>query len=170
MVPPGCSRALGRRFRKVIELEPGGTHELPHLGLQVTAVAARHRVGGGRPALGFVVRGDGPTVYASGDTGYFAGFAEIGARFHPDVALLPISSYRPRSLRRGHLSPLDAIYAFEDLGAQLLVPIHHGDFALGYEPLGEPAAWLRELERARRLEGRVAWLEPGQSCVARRAE
>ena len=34
------------------------------------------------------------------------------------------------------MSPLDALYAFEDLRARLLVPIHHGAFALSYEQLG----------------------------------
>jgi L-ascorbate metabolism protein UlaG (beta-lactamase superfamily) len=93
---------------------------------------------------------------------------EVGSRFRPDVALLPISGYRPLTLRRDHLSPLDAIFAFEDLGAQLLVPIHHGAFALGYEPPTEPLIWLRSLASQRKLEERIAWLEPGESCVARR--
>ena len=35
------------------------------------------------------------------------------------------------------MSPLDALYAFEDLRARLLVPIHHGAFALSYERLDE---------------------------------
>jgi len=139
-------------------------------GLDITAVAAQHRVGfaGHGRALGYIVRGDGPTVYYAGESGYFAGFMEVGARFRPDVALLPISGYRPLALRKDHLSPLDAIYAFEDLGAQLMVPIHHGAFALGYEPPAEPLIWLRSLASQQKLEERIAWLEPGESCVARR--
>ena len=49
-----------------------------------------------------------------------------------------------------------------------MVPIHHGAFALGYEPPSEPLIWLRSLASQRRLEERIAWLEPGESCVARR--
>ena len=155
-------------FRQIIALRTGDSESVA--GLEITAVPAQHRVGlfGGGRALGYVVRGDGPTVYFAGDTGYFSGFLEVGARFRPDVAILPISGYRPRALRRDHLSPLDALYAFEDLGAQLLVPVHHGAFALGYEPLAEPLIWLRSLAAARRLEESIAWLEPGESCVARR--
>ena len=139
-------------------------------GLDITAVAAQHRVGllGHGRALGYVVRGDGPTVYFAGESGYFPGFMEVGSRFRPDVALLPISGYRPLALRHDHLSPLDAIYAFEDLGAHLLVPIHHGAFALGYESPAEPLIWLRSLASQRHLEQLIAWLEPGESCVARR--
>jgi L-ascorbate metabolism protein UlaG (beta-lactamase superfamily) len=168
IVPPGCSAADKLGFARVVDLEPGATFQAG--GVEVTAVPAQHRVGlfGRGRAVGYVIRGDGPTVYFAGDTGYFSGFLEVGAHFHPDVALLPISGYRPRSLRRDHLSPLDALYAFEDLGAQLLVPIHHSAYALGYEAPSEPITWLRSLAGARGLGDRVAWLEPGASCVARR--
>jgi L-ascorbate metabolism protein UlaG (beta-lactamase superfamily) len=168
IVPPGCSAADNLGFARVVELEPGATFHAG--GLEVTAVAAQHRVGllGRGRAVGYVVRGDGPTVYFAGDTGYFSGFLEVGARFRPDVALLPISGYRPRALRADHLSPLDAIYAFEDLGAELMVPIHHSAYSLGYEPPSEPITWLRSLAGARGLNDRIAWLDPGESCVVRR--
>jgi L-ascorbate metabolism protein UlaG (beta-lactamase superfamily) len=166
VVVPAGVRVSG--FERVVEVRAGDSVVVGHL--DITAVPARHRVGlfGHGRALGYIVRSDGPTVYFAGDSGYFSGFLEVGARFHPDVALLPISGYRPRALRKDHLSPLDALYAFEDLGAQLLVPIHHGAFALGYEPVAEPLIWLRSLASARRLEDEIAWLEPGESCVARR--
>jgi L-ascorbate metabolism protein UlaG (beta-lactamase superfamily) len=169
IVPFGCRGADALGFARVIHLRAGD--DIGVSGLSITAVPAHHRVGifGTRRALGYVIRGDGPTVYFAGDTGYFSGFLEVGARFKPDVAMLPISGYRPLALRSDHLSPLDALYAFEDLGAQLLLPIHHGAFALGYEPVEEPLVWLRSLAGARRLDERIAWLEPGESCVARRA-
>jgi len=155
-------------FREVLHVRAGDSVTVA--GLEIIAVGANHRVGllGHGRALGYVVRGDGPTVYFAGESGYFSGFMEVGARYRPDVALLPISGYRPNSLRRDHLSPLDAIYAFEDLGAHLLVPIHHGAFALGYESPAEPLIWLRSLASQRHLEELIAWLEPGESCVARR--
>jgi L-ascorbate metabolism protein UlaG (beta-lactamase superfamily) len=169
LVVPAGVRTHKLGFQNIVELRAGDTTSVA--GLDITAVPAQHRVGflGHGRALGYVVRGDGPTLYFSGDTGYFSGFLEVGSRFRPDVALLPISGYRPRALRQDHLSPLDALYAFEDLGAELLVPIHHGAFALGYEPVAEPLVWLRSLASARHDEERIAWLEPGESCVARRA-
>jgi L-ascorbate metabolism protein UlaG (beta-lactamase superfamily) len=168
VVPAGEGGADRLGFRRVVELEPGGKVEVA--GIEVTAVPVRHRVGllGRGPSTGYVIRGDGLTLFFAGDTGYFEGLAEVGERFRPDVALLPISGYRPRALRRDHLSPLDAVYAFEDLGAQLLMPIHHSSFALGYEALSEPLTWLHSLESALKLAGRIAWVDPGASLVTRR--
>ena len=168
LVVPAGTRVPRLGFGNIVAMRPGDVTSVG--GLDITAVAAHHRVGflGHGRALGYVIRGDGPTVYFAGESGYFSGFMEVGARYRPDVALLPISGYRPRALRRDHLSPLDALYAFEDLGAQLMVPIHHGAFALGYEPPAEPLIWLRSLASQRQLEERIAWLEPGESCVARR--
>ena len=170
IVPPGCSQADGLGFQRVVELEPGASFRTSNGAIEVIAVPAHHRVGmfGRSRALGYVIRGDGPTVYFAGDTGYFSGFLDVGVRFRPDVAILPISGYRPRALRADHLSPLDALYAFEDLGAHLLVPVHHSTFPLGYEPLGEPMLWLRSLTGARGMTDKVAWLDPGTSCVVRR--
>ena len=52
---------------------------------------------------GYVVEGGGQTVYHSGDTAYFEGFREIGARLKPQVALLPIGAYFPDAYRfRAH--------------------------------------------------------------------
>jgi L-ascorbate metabolism protein UlaG (beta-lactamase superfamily) len=169
LVPLGCHGVDKIGFSRVVGLRPGDAFTVH--GLSITAVPAQHRVGlfGGQRALGYVIKGDGPTVYFAGDTSYSSGFREVGARFKPDVALLPISGYRPLALRSEHLSPLDALYAFEDLGAQLLLPIHHSAFQLGYEAMTEPLVWLRSLAGARRLDERIAWLEPGESCVARRA-
>jgi L-ascorbate metabolism protein UlaG (beta-lactamase superfamily) len=168
IVAPAGVRVPPLGFHKVLHMRAGDSVTVA--GLEIIAVAASHRVGflGHGRALGYVVRGDGPTVYFAGESGYFSGFMEVGSRYRPDVALLPISGYRPNSLRRDHLSPLDAIYAFEDLGAHLLVPIHHGAFPLGYEPPAEPLIWLRSLASQRHLEELIAWLEPGESCVARR--
>ena len=172
VVPPRCAdlcAAVG--FGRVVELAPGET--LAHRGVEVTAVAARHA--GVRSVLdwrrrgccGYVVRGDGPTVYFAGDTGYFSGFVDIGRRFAPDLAILPVGAYRPLAFRLFHMSPLDAVYAFEDLGARALLPVHHATFPLSYEPLDEPAAWLRELQRSRDLGDRLWLLEPGETRVLR---
>jgi L-ascorbate metabolism protein UlaG (beta-lactamase superfamily) len=170
VVPPRCQGLVeGLGFARVVVLEPG--EELPHRDLVVTAVAARHEGArspldpGWRGAAGYVVRAGGVSAYFAGDTAYFSGFAEIGERHRPDVALLPIAGYEPLPLRDGHMSPLDALYAFEDLRAALLIPIAHGSFPLGYEPLDEPQRWLAELAAARGLDGRVTVLGHGETRV-----
>ena len=77
------------------------------------------------------------------------GFVEIGRRFRPDIALLPIAGYEPAGFREEHMSPLDAVYAFEDLGARVMIPTSYGSFPLSYEPLEAPLEWLQEIMRAR---------------------
>ncbi len=170
VVPPRCKdlvEDLG--FARVMVLEPG--EEFTQRDLLVTAVAARHEGARGlgdfawRGATGYVVRGRGATAYFAGDTAYFSGFEEIGRRHRPDVALLPIAGYQPLAMRQTHMSPLDALYAFEDLGARLLIPIGHGSFPLGYEPLDEPARWLAELAAERGVGDRLALLRHGDTRV-----
>jgi L-ascorbate metabolism protein UlaG (beta-lactamase superfamily) len=110
------------------------------------------------------VRAEGaPAVYLCGDSGYFSGFADVGARYAPDVAMLPIGGFLPSSFRSRHMSPLDALYAFEDLRARLLVPIHHGAFALSYERLDEPVRWLVELAKSRGMADHVRVMTAGQT-------
>jgi L-ascorbate metabolism protein UlaG (beta-lactamase superfamily) len=162
VVPAGAAGDLSTLgFARVIELQPGADLELR--GVQVTAAATAH--GGDELARGlsYVVRGDGPSTYLCGDSGYFSGFADLGARFAPDIAVLPIGGFLPRSFRSRHMSPLDALYAFEDLRSRMLVPIHHGAFALSYEQLDEPARWLIELAKARGVRDHVLLMSPGQS-------
>jgi L-ascorbate metabolism protein UlaG (beta-lactamase superfamily) len=100
---------------------------------------------------GFVIQGSRATIYFAGDTAYFAGFREIGARFpHIDAALLPIGAYDPTwFMRPMHMDPEEALQAFTDLGASTFVAMHWGTFKLTDEPLDEPPRRL-EAERARR--------------------
>jgi L-ascorbate metabolism protein UlaG (beta-lactamase superfamily) len=162
VVPTGAASwvsSLG--FARVIELQPGSDCELR--GLQIIACATSHGDHELARGLSYVVRGDGPSMYLCGDSGYFSGFADVGQRFAPDLALLPIGGFVPTSFRSRHMSPLDALFAFEDLRARLLVPIHHGAFALSYERLGEPARWLTELAASRGLRDHVLVLAAGQT-------
>jgi L-ascorbate metabolism protein UlaG (beta-lactamase superfamily) len=159
--PPGTAARLSRLgFARLVELAVGSSIE--HRRVDVTAAAVR---GGGGPASAYVIRGDGPSVFVCGDGGYFSGFADVGRRYRPDVALLPIGGFAPRSFRERHLSPIDALFAFEDLGARLMIPIRHGAFALSYERLEEPRRWLDELIAERGLGEHVLPLAPGESKV-----
>ncbi len=99
---------------------------------------------------GFVVEGTRATVYHSGDSAYFAGFKEIGARFpNIDAALLPIGAYDPPWFMESmHMNPEQALRAFRDLGARTFVAMHWGTFKLADEPLDEPPRRL-EAERVR---------------------
>jgi L-ascorbate metabolism protein UlaG (beta-lactamase superfamily) len=183
VVPPRCASLVKRLgYDGVVELAPGRAFR--HGDVEVIAVPVRHS-GARRGACGYVIRAlagpenaaVGTCLYFAGDTGYFSGFAEIGRRFQPDVALLPIGGYEPAGFREEHLSPLDAVYAFEDLGARVLIPVGYGSFPLSYEPLDAPVAWLREAARQRGLilggggeERRVAVLNHGETAHFRKRQ
>jgi L-ascorbate metabolism protein UlaG (beta-lactamase superfamily) len=170
IVPPGLARDLSRLgFPQVVELAPDQACQ--HGDVAITAVPARHEGGKGKSsgANGYVIQSPDVAVLFAGDTGYFSGFIDIGQRFRPDLALLPISGYAPLPLRAIHMSPLDAAYALEDLNAKVLVPIAYGIVPLGYEPLDEPARWLRAACESRGLLDRLAMLSPGEALTVRRS-
>jgi N-acyl-phosphatidylethanolamine-hydrolysing phospholipase D len=141
--------------------------------LTITCTPAQHSSGrsvtltdqNSRLWSSWVVAGGGRRLYFAGDTGYFAGFAEIGRRLGPfDVAALPIGGYSDYPHHHpNHVSPEESVRAFRDLGARLLVPMHWGTFELNREPYGEPPARLmREAQRVG-VEDDVAVLSPGQT-------
>jgi L-ascorbate metabolism protein UlaG (beta-lactamase superfamily) len=110
---------------------------------------------------GYVLRAGKHSVYHAGDTAYFEGFHEIGARLHPEIALLPIGAYHPEPYRNVHTSPEDAVQAFVDLKARWMVPMHYGSFRLSYEPVEEPLQRLAADAKRRDIEDRVCVLEEG---------
>ena len=110
---------------------------------------------------GYVLRGDQHSLYHAGDTAYFEGFREIGARLHPEVALLPIGAYHPASFRSVHTSPEDAAQAFVDLRARWMIPMHYGTFRLSHEPVDEPLQRLRLDAKRRGIEKKICVLEEG---------
>ena len=105
----------------------------------------------------------GLTVYHSGDTAYFGGFREIGARLQPDVALLPIGAYFPDSYRSVHTSPEEAVRGFVDTGAKVMVPMHYGTFRLGREPMHEPLERLAAEAVRLGIEARVRVVSEGET-------
>ncbi len=162
VVPPRTAHQVSDLgFARVVELEVGQT--IQDRGVDIITTPVRHGDEHDLRALSYVIRGQGPSVFFCGDSGYFSGFAQIGDRLRPDIALLPIGGYIPLSFRNRHMSPLDALYALEDLGARVMIPIHYGAFALSYEHLEEPQRWLDALVRERHLQPFVITLAPGES-------
>jgi L-ascorbate metabolism protein UlaG (beta-lactamase superfamily) len=105
----------------------------------------------------------GPTIYHSGDTAYFNGFKEIAHRLHPDIALLPIGAYFPDSYRSVHTSPEEAVQAFLDTRANLMIPMHYGTFRLGREPMQEPLERLAAEAVRLNIESRVRVVSEGET-------
>ncbi len=111
---------------------------------------------------GFIVQSGGRTIYHCGDTAYFPGFKEIGKRFDIDVALLPIGAYEPPSGRDVHMNPEEALHAFVDLGAKIMVPMHYGTFRLSHEPLDEPLERLLGAAHKLGLSEKIAVMTEGK--------
>ncbi|MHA6483003.1 MBL fold metallo-hydrolase [Paenibacillus sp. strain BS8-2] len=106
-----------------------------------------------------------PTIYFAGDSGYFTGFKEIGRRFDIDVALLPIGAYEPEwFMGPQHVTPEEALQAFEDTGAKWFVPMHYGAFKLADDTPQEALERL-EAERCRRKlqEDQIVVLPHGET-------
>jgi L-ascorbate metabolism protein UlaG (beta-lactamase superfamily) len=115
---------------------------------------------------GYMLESPGsPRIYHSGDTAYFPGFAEIGRRLRPEIALLPIGAYYPDSYRAVHTSPEEALQGFLDLGAQAMVPMHYNTFRLGREPMDEPLPRLLRAAEEAGVEDRVHPLAEGESWL-----
>lgn len=110
---------------------------------------------------GFVLQHQGRSVFHAGDSAYFNGFKEIGERFAPEIALLPIGAYHPESFRNVHMGPDDAVRVFHDLRAKWLVPMHYGTFRLSFEDMDEPPRWLNEIVRRDGLSHRLKILDEG---------
>jgi L-ascorbate metabolism protein UlaG (beta-lactamase superfamily) len=112
---------------------------------------------------GYVISSGQHTVYHSGDTAYFDGFAEIGRRLQPQVALLPIGAYFPDSYRAVHVSPEEAVRGFIECRAKWMVPMHFGTFRLGREPLDEPVMRLNAEAARLGIADRVRVLGEGET-------
>jgi L-ascorbate metabolism protein UlaG (beta-lactamase superfamily) len=152
VVPRGAGRWLsGKGFTAVEELAAG--QSLTHGGLTVTATEARHSAhrwgprlthGPHAPAVGHLLRGDGVTVYAAGDTDLFPGLTDLGAD-GVDVALLPVWGWGP-DLGPGHLDPARAAEAVRMLRPRVVVPVHWGTLAVaGMTRLPNP--WRGRMRR-----------------------
>ena len=97
---------------------------------------------------GYIVKAGGRSVFHCGDSAYFDEFKEIGKRHEVDIALMPIGAYDAPSGRDVHMNPEEAVQAFADLGANLMIPMHYGTFPLGGEQHSEPVErLLAEAER-----------------------
>jgi L-ascorbate metabolism protein UlaG (beta-lactamase superfamily) len=169
IVPWGVGKLTRRlRFSRVIELE--WWESFNKGGLKITFVPARHW--GARFLKdihrgygGFVIEHQGRSVYHAGDSAYFEGFKEIGSRHRPEIALLPIGAYFPETFRHVHMGPDEALRAFHDLKARLMIPMHFGTFKLSFESMDEPPRWLRELAREHGLSHQIKFLEEGLPVV-----
>jgi L-ascorbate metabolism protein UlaG (beta-lactamase superfamily) len=155
-------------FSRIIELE--WWESFSHNGWKVVFTPSQHW--GARTLRdshrgygGFVLEHQGRKIYHAGDSAYFNGFAEIGKKLSPEIALLPIGAYHPETFRKVHMGPDEAIKAFKEIGAKHLVPMHYGTFKLSFEEMDEPPRWLLELAAKEKLTKQIKILVEGVPTV-----
>ncbi|WP_110945955.1 MBL fold metallo-hydrolase [Streptomyces avicenniae] len=171
-VPLGVGAHLefwGVPAARIVELD---WYESADVGdLTLTATPGQHFCGRGLRNQGrtlwasWAVTGPTHRVFHSGDTGYFPGFADIGARLGPfDATMMQIGAYSSAYWPDIHMTPEEGVQAHVDLsgGAPqgVFLPIHWGTFTLSLHPWEEPAE--RTVAEARRRGVAVALPRPGE--------
>ncbi|MCB0550514.1 MAG: MBL fold metallo-hydrolase [Phaeodactylibacter sp.] len=100
----------------------------------------------------FLIRNGNKQIYFGADSGMGPHFEEIGQLF-PGIqyAMIGIGAYKPDYMMQPiHTSPIEALQAFRQVGAETLIPMHYGTYDLSDEPAGEP---YREIQRHFREAG-----------------
>ncbi len=158
-------RRFGVDAARISEMD--WTESLTVGGVEITAVPTRHF--SGRSLFNrfetlwsaFVLKGPKHTVYLGADSGWWEGFAEIGAAYGPfDLTMLEIGAFDV--MWDGiHLGPDGAARAFEALGGKgLMMPIHWGLFDLALHAWRQPITRIVELADERGIK---LWApEPGR--------
>ncbi|GAA2784436.1 MBL fold metallo-hydrolase [Kitasatospora sp. CM 4170] len=156
-------RRWGVPEHRIIELDWDETCTLGELA--VTLTAAHHFSGRGLTRNttlwgSWVIAGPTRRVFYTGDSGYFEGYARIGAEHGPfDAALVQIGAY-DTAWADIHMTPEDAVRAHRELGAGLLVPVHWCTFNLAPHPWSEPIERL--LAEAKQQAVPLAVPRPGE--------
>jgi len=85
-------------------------------------------------ASAYLIKKGEISVYYSGDTGYGPQLKQVGLRYAPDIAILPIGAFEPDFLLyKYHLSPKDAVRAGLDLASKITIPTHFGTFRMALD-------------------------------------
>lgn len=169
VVPLGVGAHLARwgvPEHRIVELDWSENHRIGALTL--TATAAQHFSGRGLRRDGtlwssWTITGAHRKVFYTGDSGYFDGYAAIGAEHGQfDVTLMQIGAY-DRAWPHIHMFPEEAVAAHLDVGGGLLVPVHWGTFNLALHDWSEPVDRLWAEAKARDV--RLAVPRPGERVV-----
>lgn len=161
-------RRFGARAQRITELNWTDTVRVAGADgaeCEITSLPSRHFSGRSFNRFetlwaSFVLRGADHKIYFGADSGWWDGFAEIGAAYGPfDLTMLEIGAYN-ELWKQIHLGPDAAVRAFRAVGGRgLLMPIHWGLFDLGLHAWTQPIERLVEIAEA---EGLKLWApKPG---------
>jgi L-ascorbate metabolism protein UlaG (beta-lactamase superfamily) len=166
LVPLGVGSHLDRwgvPADRIIELDWDESVDMS--GLRLTATAARHFSGRAFSRdntlwASWALASGTRRVFYTGDSGYFDGYAAIGAAHGPfDVTLIQIGAYGA-AWPDIHMTPEEGAAAHLDLGGDLLVPLHWATFNLALHDWAEPADRVWQEAKARDI--RLAVPRPGE--------
>ncbi|ACA84747.1 MBL fold metallo-hydrolase [Shewanella woodyi] len=93
----------------------------------------------------YVIESQQNKIYFSGDSGYFAGFKEIGDRFGPFTLTMVETGAYDADWPTIHMTPEQSLQAHIDLRGETMMPIHNGTFDLAFH------SWYEPLERIVKL-------------------
>lgn len=110
--------AQEKGVKETVGINIGGTVNVKEI--EISMVRAVHSCTRGAPA-GFILNGEGKTIYHAGDTGFFGDMRLIGEVYSPDVALIPIGGYYTMGAR-------EAAEAVKLIKPKVVVPMHYQTF------------------------------------------
>lgn len=123
-------------------------------GLKIICTPARHFSGRGlfdrNTTLwsSWALKGRQTKIFFSGDGGYGAHFAEIGAKYGPfDLTLMECGQYDKR-WPDIHMLPEETVQAHRDVRGSLLVPIHWAAFSLAFHRWTDPVERMTKAAQA----------------------
>lgn len=160
-------RSFGVEGARISELDWTESVAVAEGALEITAVPTRHFSGRKMSNRfetlwsAFVLKGSRHKVYFGADSGWWVGFAEIGAAYGPfDLTMLEIGAYH-ELWGDIHLGPEGAARAFAALGGEgLMMPIHWGLFDLALHGWRQPIETLTEIAKEKGI--RLWAPEPGR--------
>jgi L-ascorbate metabolism protein UlaG (beta-lactamase superfamily) len=112
----------------------------------------------------FVIEANGKRIFFSGDTGYGSHLKEINEIFGKiDLCIIGVGAFKPEwFMGANHISPLDAVKAVNEMGANTLIPMHFGTFDLSDEPIGLPQHILETESKNGNLKAKLNVLTVGK--------
>jgi len=171
VVPLGVGAHLERWSvppSRIVELDWEETVRVA--GVDLTAAAARHFSGRLRQDNGtlwasWVIAGRSRRVFYTGDSGFFDGYATIGATHGPfDATLVQIGAYSPY-WPDIHMTPEQGLAAHLAVRGSLMIPVHWCTFNLALHGWSEPVERLSTealSTEALSSGARIAVPNPGQ--------
>ncbi|MUH72227.1 hydrolase [Psychrosphaera haliotis] len=93
----------------------------------------------------WVIQGWDSNIFFTGDSGYFAGFKEIGEKYGPfDLTLVETGAYNDLWADI-HMLPEQSLQAHIDLKGKAMMPVHNGTFDLSLHNWFEPLEMITNL-------------------------